>query len=99
MKLGVFYSDLRGDHDMLFRLKAEKIGVFLVGNGIYHAIIKEKGEPSIILQKEGAAYYVLSEDLQTRGFSNDEVDSNVKVVTYSDITDLIMNDYDKLAWL
>lgn len=99
MKLGVFYSDLRGNHDVLFRLKAEKLGIFLVSNGIYHAIIKEKGEPSPVLQKQGADYYVLSEDLQTRGFSTDEVDSNVKVVTYSDIADHIMNDYDKLAWL
>ncbi|MBI5183558.1 MAG: hypothetical protein HY999_04280 [Nitrospinae bacterium] len=99
MKLGIFYSDLRGNHDMLFRLKGEKIGVFLVGNGIYHATIKEKGEPSPILQKKEIDYYVLSEDLSTRGFSTDEVDSDIKVITYSDLTDLIMNDYDKLAWL
>ncbi|MEW5768487.1 MAG: DsrH/TusB family sulfur metabolism protein [bacterium] len=99
MRLGVFVSDLRGNEKMLDRLKAEKLGVFLVENGIYHAVIKEDGMISPLLQKEGADYYVLTEDLQTRGFTSSEVDSKVSVVTYLDVVDLMMNDYEKLVWL
>ena len=99
MKLGVFVNELRGNECMLDRLKAEKLGVFLVENGIYHAVIKENGRTSPVLQKQGANYYVLTEDLQTRGFTVSEVANNVNVVTYNDLVDLIMNDYEKLIWL
>jgi hypothetical protein len=37
MKLGVFMSDFRGGSDVLDRLSAEKLGIILVGNGIYDA--------------------------------------------------------------
>jgi len=99
MKLGIFVNELRGNECMLNRLTAEKVGIFLVENGIYHAVIKESGETSPVLQKQGANYYVLIEDLQTRGFTHSDVDSKVNVVTYEDVVELIMNDYDKLIWL
>ncbi|MBI4753576.1 hypothetical protein HY793_04310 [Candidatus Desantisbacteria bacterium] len=99
MRLGVFVNELRGNECMLGRLKAEKVGVFLVENGIYHAVIKENGGTSPVLQKQGANYYVLTEDLQTRGLAPSDVDSRVSVVTYGDVVDLIMNDYEKLVWL
>ncbi|MBU1262307.1 sulfurtransferase complex subunit TusB [bacterium] len=99
MKLGVFVSDLRGNEDMLERLKIEGIGVFLVGNGVYHALSKENGKSSAVLQKQGIEYYALTEDLQTRGFTAIDVDSKVNVVTYEDVVDLMMNTYEKLVWL
>ncbi|MDI6794262.1 MAG: DsrH/TusB family sulfur metabolism protein [bacterium] len=99
MRLGVFVSDLRGNEEMLDRLEAEKLGVFLVENGIYHAVIKEDGKSSPVIRKEDAEYYVLTEDLQTRGFTSFEVDSKVNVVTYSDMVDLTMETYEKLVWL
>ena len=43
--------------------------------------------------------YALREDLETRGFAADAVDSRVKVVGYGDVVDLIFSDYPKLAWL
>lgn len=98
MKLAVFISDYRNTVDTLDRLNPEKLGVVLVGNGVYHATIKEKGSSSTLLKKS-ANFYALSEDLETRGLSGSDVDSKVKVVTYSDIVDLIFNDYEKLAWL
>jgi sulfur relay protein TusB/DsrH len=99
MKLGVFVSELRANEDILDRLKADTLGIFLVENGIYHAVIKKDGKTSSVLNKEGVNYYVLTEDLQTRGFTHDEVDARVNVVTYGDVVDLIMNDYEKLIWL
>jgi sulfur transfer complex TusBCD TusB component (DsrH family) len=42
---------------------------------------------------------VLSEDLESRGFSPADVDSRVKPVTYSDVVDLIFNDYEKIIWI
>lgn len=98
MKLAVFVSDLRNTVDTLDRLKPEKLGIVLVGNGVYHASVKENGNPSPLLKKS-ASFYVLSEDLETRGLSSSDVDSRVKVVNYSDVVDLIFNDYEKLAWL
>jgi sulfur relay protein TusB/DsrH len=98
MKLAVFVSDFRNTVDTLDRLKPEKLGVILVGNGVYHAVIKENGAPSSIL-KAPADFYALSEDLETRGINTSNVKSNVKVISYGDIVDLIFNDYEKTAWL
>ncbi len=98
MNLAVFVSDFRNTVDTLERLTAEKLGIILVGNGVYHAVIKENGNPSPLLKKP-VSFYVLSEDLETRGLSSSDVDSKVKVVNYSDVVDLIFNDYEKTAWL
>ncbi len=98
MKLGVFMSDYRTGSDILDRLSAEKLGIIFVGNGVYHAAAKEKGKPSSLLEKQ-AHYYVLAEDLESRGYKSDQVDSRVKVVTYSDVVDLIFNDYEKIVWI
>jgi sulfur relay protein TusB/DsrH len=99
MKLGVFLSDWRRTEDTLERMRADKLGVILVGNGIYHAVVKESGKDSPVLSKAGATFYALSDDLETRGFTAANVNSKVKVVSYGDIVDLIMNDYEKTAWL
>ncbi len=99
MKLAVFLSDLRRTEDTLERMKADKLGIILVGNGIYHAVVKESGKDSPVLSKAGASFYVLSDDLETRGFTAANVNSKVKIVSYGDIVDLIMNDYEKTAWL
>ena len=99
MKLAVFLSDLRRTEDTYERLKAEKLGVILVENGIYHAVMKEGGKDSPVLNKAGASFYVLAEDLETRGFTSAQVNPKVKVVSYGDIVDLIMNDYENKAWL
>jgi sulfur relay protein TusB/DsrH len=98
MKLAVFVSDYRSTVDTIERLKPEKLGIILVGNGVYHATIKENGNPSPVLEKS-ADFYALSEDLETRGLSSSNVDSKVKVVNYGDVVDLIFNDYEKTAWL
>jgi sulfur relay protein TusB/DsrH len=99
MKLALFLSDLRRTEDTYERLKAEKLGVILVENGIYHAVMKEGGKDSPVLSKAGANFYVLAEDLETRGFTSAQVNPKVKVVSYGDVVDLIMNDYEKTAWL
>lgn len=99
MKLAVFLSDWRRTEETLERMKAEKLGVILVENGIYHAVVKEQGKDSPVLSKAGANFYVLSDDLETRGFTAANVSSKVKVIGYGDIVDLIMNDYEKTAWL
>jgi sulfur relay protein TusB/DsrH len=99
MKLAVFLSDWRRTEETLERMKAEKLGVILVENGIYHAVVKEQGKDSPVLSKANANFYVLSDDLETRGFTAANVNSKVKVIGYGDIVDLIMNDYEKTAWL
>jgi len=99
MKVAVFLSDWRRSEDTFERMKADKMGVILVGNGIYHAVVKENGKDSPVLSKAGAQFYVLSDDLEIRGYTAANVNSKVKVVSYGDIVDLIMKDYDKTAWL
>jgi sulfur relay protein TusB/DsrH len=99
MKLAVFLSDWRRTEDTLERIKAEKMGIILVGNGIYHALVKENGKESPVLSKAGATFYALTDDLETRGYSAANLSSKVKPVSYGDIVDLIMNDYEKTAWL
>ena len=99
MKLAVFLSDWRRTEDTLERMNAAKMGIVLVGNGIYHAVVKEGGKDSPILAKAGATFYVLSDDLETRGYTAANVHSKVKVIGYGDIVDLIMNEYEKTAWL
>ncbi len=98
MRLGVFMSDLRIGSDILDRLSAEKLGIILVGNGVYHATVKENGRGSSILDKS-ATFYVLTEDMESRGLSSASVDSRVKPVTYSDVVDLIFDDYEKIIWI
>ena len=100
MKLAVIVSDLRRTEGTYERITAEKLGVILAQNGVYHAVVKENGQPSPVLAKEGAEFYVFKEDLETRGFTEaDIVDGKVKAVTYGDVVDLLMNDYEKNAWL
>ena len=99
MKVAVFLSDWRRSEDTLERMKADKMGVILVGNGIYHAVVKENGKDSPVLSKAGAQFYVLSDDLEIRGYTAANVNAKVKMVSYGDIVDLIMKDYDKTAWL
>jgi sulfur relay protein TusB/DsrH len=99
MKLAVFLSDWRRTESTLERLKADKLGIILVENGIYHAVTKEQGKDSPVLSQAGASVYVLSDDLETRGFTAAQVNPKIKVIGYSDIVDLIMNDYEKTAWL
>ena len=99
MKLAVFLSDLRRTEDTYERLKAEKLGVILVENGIYHAVMKEGGKDSPVLSKAGATFYALTDDLETRGYTAANVNPKVKLVSYGDIVDLITNEYEKTAWL
>jgi sulfur relay protein TusB/DsrH len=99
MKLAVFLSDWRRTEDTLERMKADKMGIILVENGIYHAVVKENGKESPVLSKAGATYYALSDDLETRGYTAANVNPKVKLVSYGDIVDLIMNDYEKTAWI
>jgi sulfur relay protein TusB/DsrH len=98
MKLVAFVSDYRMTVDTLDRLKPEKLGIVLVQNGVYHATTKENGNPSSLLNYS-ADYYVLQDDLETRGLTGSDVDGKVKVISFGDIVDLIFNDYDKSAWL
>ncbi len=98
MKLGVFVSDFKLTVDTLDRLKADKLGIILVLNGVYHATLKENGKSSSLMDKT-SNLYALSEDLQTRGIKDSDVDKRVKVVNYGELVDLMMNEYEKLAWL
>jgi sulfur relay protein TusB/DsrH len=98
MKLGVFVSDYKLTSDTLDRVKAAKLGIILVENGVYHATTKEDGKASSLLDKT-QNLYALSDDIQIRGLKETDVDKRVKVVSYGDIVDLIFNEYDKTAWL
>jgi len=98
MKLGVFVSDYQSTVTTLDRLKSDKLGVFLVQNGVYHAAIADQGKGSALLDA-APRVFALREDLETRGFAADAVDSRVKVIGYGDLVDLIFNDYAKIAWL
>jgi sulfur relay protein TusB/DsrH len=98
MKLGVFVSDYTLSVDTLERLTAEKLGIILVANGVYHATVKEGGKASSLLEKT-PNLYALSEDIQTRGIQEGDVDKRVKLVNYGDVVDLIFNEYEKIAWL
>jgi sulfur relay protein TusB/DsrH len=98
MKLGVFMSDYRTGADVVDRLSADKLGIIFVGNGIYRAAVKEGGNNDPILQK-AATFYVLTEDLESRGLTAANLAANVKAVTYSDVVDLIFNDYEKIIWI
>ncbi len=98
MKLAVFVSDFKLATDTLERLKADKLGIILVQNGVYHATTKENGKASSLLDKT-PNLYALSEDVQIRGMKDADVDKRVKVVNYGDVVDLIFNDFDKIAWL
>ena len=98
MKLGVIVSDFRNVDSAISRLKAEKLGIILVSNGVYHATVKEAGRQSPVLGMS-SNLYALTEDLQIRGFSDSDMDSRVKAVTYNDLVDLIFNDYEKVIWI
>jgi sulfur relay protein TusB/DsrH len=98
MKLAVFVSDYRLAVDTLDRLKPEKMGIILVGNGVYHATVKENGNTSSVMNYN-ADFYALKEDLDTRGLGNANMDDKVNIVNYGGVVDLIFNEYDKTAWL
>ena len=92
MKLAVFVSDYRIAVDTLDKLKSDKLGIILVGNGVYHASVKEGGNASPLL-KTSADFYALTEDLETRGIKTSDIDSSIKAINYGDLVDLIF-DYE-----
>jgi sulfur relay protein TusB/DsrH len=98
MKLGVLVSDFRNMDDTLSRLKADTLGIILVSNGVYHAKVKENGKQSPILEKS-PHLYALTEDIQTRGLLENEIDARVKAITYNDLVDLLFNEYEKIIWI
>lgn len=98
MKLGVIVSDFRNMDDTLSRLTADKLGLIFVSNGVYHTAVKEGGKRSPLLDKS-KNLFVLSEDAETRGLAAAGIDSRVKSITYSDLVDVILNDYDKVIWI
>ncbi|MCE5194887.1 MAG: sulfurtransferase complex subunit TusB [Nitrospiraceae bacterium] len=98
MKLGVLVSDYKLKNDLLDRIKAEKLGIILVANGVYHAALQEDGKPSFLLDKT-PFLYVLSDDLKARGIDTKNIDNRIKIVDYDNIVDLIFNDYEKIIWL
>ncbi|MGW8271894.1 MAG: sulfurtransferase complex subunit TusB [Thermodesulfovibrionales bacterium] len=98
MKLGVFLSNYKCNSETLGRLKAEKLGIILVQNGVYYATLKEGGKRSPLLDRN-AEFFALSEDLASRGMSAADVDSKVKVIDYNGLVDLIFNDFEKFAWI
>lgn len=98
MKLAVLMSDYRTGSDIVDRLSADKLGIILVGNGVYHAAVKEGGKACPILDKK-ADFYALTEDFETRGFTSANLDSRVKAVNYEDLVDLIFNDFEKVIWI
>ncbi len=98
MKVAVFVSEYRCNLNPLEYIPAEKLGFILVGNGVYHAVLKENYQDSPILQQKGD-FYVLLEDLETRGCETDCINPKVKPVTYDDLVDLIFYEYEKLMWL
>ena len=84
--------------DTMSRLTADKLGIIFVSNGVYHTAIKEGSKKSPLLEKS-KDMYVLSEDAQTRGLSEAQIDSRVKAITYSDLVDVIFNDFEKVIWI
>lgn len=98
MKLGIFVSDYKTTADILDRVKADKLGIILVLNGVYHAVLKENGKESALLSK-APNLYALSEDLATRGITPDQLDKRVKVVNYDGLVDVIFNDFEQVAWV
>ncbi len=98
MKLGVFVNDYKTVAETVSRLTAEKLGLIFIQNGVFHAAIKENGKSSSLLDKS-ANFYVLAEDLATRGLSDADVDSRVKIVNYGDVVDLIFNEYEQVVWI
>jgi|GEM_PF-326040 len=99
MKLGVILSEAVRTEETYDRLQAEKLSVVLAGNGIYHAVSKNNGKASDVLNKN-ADFYVLTEDLESRGFTaSDLVDSKIKPIGFDGLVDLIMDQHDKFMWL
>lgn len=99
MKLGVILSENVRTESTYERLQAEKLSVVLAGNGIYHAVTKMNGKASDVLSKQ-ADFYVLTEDLESRGFTSaDLVDTKIKPIGYDGLVDLIMDQHDKFVWL
>lgn len=98
MKLAVFISDYKRLPDTFDRIKADKLGIVFVQDGVNYAALKENGKAADILSKN-ADFFALTEDLETRGFTASDVDGKVKTLDYNGLVDLIMNDYEKLAWI
>ncbi len=77
----------------LERLKVDDLRIVLVQDGVYHLFIKDSP-----VKKKDAKVYVLKEDLESRGFSAENV-SDAEVVDYSKLVDLMMEEFNKMVWL
>lgn len=99
MKLGVIVNEASRTEETLERLQADTLSIVLAGNGVYHGVAKKDGKPSSVLDKD-AVFYVLTEDMESRGFTADDlVDSKIKPIGYDELVDLVMDQHDKFVWL
>lgn len=90
MTLGVFVSEFRDDK-FLERLTGQNVGIFLVANGVYQAVIKGS-------KRFEGEYFCLIEDLKTRGFKEEDILPDVKPINYGELVDCLAS-YEKLIWL
>lgn len=99
MNILAFLSHYRHGADILEKIRTSKLGIVFVGNGIYHVALKENNKHSSLLDKKDVKLYVLTEDIETRGFKIENIDERVRPVKYEDLVDLIFDKYEKVIWL
>lgn len=97
MDVLIFLSSYHSGAEVVETLSGDGVGIVLAGNAVYHAVIKERGRPSPLLSTK-ARFYILREDLESRGFDVGQVPATIRSVTYDDLVDLMFNDYKKAVF-
>lgn len=72
------------------------MGVCLLQNAVLGGIDKETKMQTEALINLGINFYCLEEDLTMRGFDERDLHPHIQLYDYSDLVDLMMEEYDKV---
>ncbi len=71
-----------------------EIGVILIQDGIYLALREKKQIFKLV--EEGISFFATKKDVNMRGLSEKIDRTNIKLVEYSELVDLVMEKYEKI---
>lgn len=73
--------------------------ILLLEDGIYGALKGTQFESAVTEALKNCRMYVLEADLRTRGMREENVIAGIKLASYGDFVDLVVNNNAVKAWL
>jgi tRNA 2-thiouridine synthesizing protein B len=89
----------RSSLESCLRFASKGASLLLIEDGVYAALKGTGAEAQLKAALDNLSVYVLGPDLKARGFGEDRLIDNVKVVDYAGFVDLAAENDKVQAWL